>query len=129
MAIRWLLWQTYNTKQKVCLGWKLSPIINRQEKGGGGWIRMARVKKIEKLISRGTSIAALIGHSRVRKFWFFLRWLIWFYLCILFSNIFMNFCPKKFIWYDLTHTVFYDHFHKKIIGFDWCCLLRSDGLV
>ena len=45
--------------QKVFLGWKLSPIINRREVG----IRMSGVEKIKTIISEGTSIR----HSRVNK--------------------------------------------------------------
>ena len=49
--------------QKVCLGWKLLPIINKGGGGGGVGKRMSWVGKIEEL-ARGMSI----GYSR-EKYW------------------------------------------------------------
>ena len=70
--------------QKVCLGWKLFPIINMLGEWGRGEVavRMSCVEKIKKLIIEGMSIR----HSRVvpmkscvmKNFLFLCYFLLWF---------------------------------------------------
>ena len=69
---------------------------------------MSRVKKIEKLISRGTSIAALIGHSKI---------------LILFTMTMTHLILSLYSFFEYFYELLSKEIH--LIWFDPYCLLRS----